>query len=285
MGTLPTPLVEADWLAACLGDPELRILDATVYVKYFPFPRVVSDRRGWKRAHIPGAAFADLKKLCEPGKRAYTFTLPSSGYFAARMAELGVGADSKVVVYDSRQNMWAARVWWMLRYFGFDNAAVLNGGWTAWQQGGHAVCSRACAYPEALPFEPRVRPELAVDKRTVLDAIEDSSTCIVSALGRRQHRGERNEYRRRGHIPGARNVTAWEILERETQRYRPLEELRAKFGSILESDRIITYCGSGIAASSDFLALHLLGHPNVAVYDGGLVEWNSDPSLPLELGD
>jgi thiosulfate/3-mercaptopyruvate sulfurtransferase len=175
-------------------------------------------------------------------------------------------------------------MWWMLRYFGFDNAAVLNGGWTAWLRGGHPVCSRPCSYPAARPFKANVRAEMAVDKHDVLDAIADPDTCIVGALGRRQHRGERNEFLRRGHIPGARNVTAWEILDRETQRYRPVPELAEKFGEILASDRVITYCGSGIAAASDALVLHLLGHPNVAIYNGGLVEWNLN-RLPLELGN
>jgi len=283
--SLPTPLLEAEWLASHLDDPNLRILDATVHVKLFPFPRIKSGRTKWKRGHIPGTAFADLKKLSDPNKRSYTFTLPTAEHFSAAMGEIGIGADSQVVIYDSRQNMWAARLWWMLRYFGFDNAAVLNGGWTAWQRGDHPVCLKPCTYPPAQPFAPQTRQNLVVDKQGVLAAIDDPDACIVSALGRRQHHGERNEYRRRGHIPGARNVTAWEILDRESQRYRSLEELEERFGTILEADRVVTYCGSGIAAASDALALHLLGHPKVAMYDGGLVEWNADRSLPLELGE
>jgi thiosulfate/3-mercaptopyruvate sulfurtransferase len=120
----------------------------------------------------------------------------------------------------------------------------------------------------------------------VLAAIEDPATCIICALGRHQYRGERREYgRRRGHIPGALNVSAWQILDRDTGRYRPIEELRQLFGPILDAERVITYCGSGIAASSVAFALHLLDHPNVAVYDGGFMEWSSDRRLPLELGD
>ncbi|NNE10417.1 MAG: sulfurtransferase, partial [Gemmatimonadetes bacterium] len=93
------------------------------------------------------------------------------------------------------------------------------------------------------------------------------------------------EYGRRGHIPGARNVTAWEILDRETMRFRPVDELRARFGSIPDAPRVITYCGGGVAAASDAFALHLLGHRNVAVYDGGLFEWCADRELPLEVGE
>ncbi len=277
-------LVEADWLAAHLDDPDLRIVDATVQIKIRPFPRITSGKRGWKRAHIPGAAFADLRKLSDPSKRTYTFTMPSADWFAAGMGRLGIGDGVRVVLYDARQNMWAARLWWMLRAFGFKDAAVLNGGWTAWRQGGYPTCSKPCSYPTST-FTPRPRPGLVVGKEEVLAAIDDPKTTIVSALGRRQHRGERNEYRRRGHIPGANNVTAWEILDRETQRYRSPEELRGRFGPIVDAERVITYCGAGIAASSDALALHLLGHRNVAVYDGGLVEWCADRSLPLELGE
>ena len=121
-----------------------------------------------------------------------------------------------------------------------------------------------------------------VGKEEVLASIDDAAICIVSALGRRQHRGERNEYGRRGHIPGASNVTAWEILDRETQRYRPIQELRELFAPMLKARRVITYCGGGVAASSDAFVLHLLGHQDVAVYDGGLIEWCADRSLPLE---
>lgn len=284
-GKEPSPLVQADWLASHLGDPDLRIFDATVHVRTLPLPFIRSGRREWKRSHIPGAAFADLRKLSEPTRPSYTFTLPSAEFFAGEMARLGVGSDSRVVVYDSRQNMWAARLWWMLRYFGFDNAHVLDGGWIAWRNGRHPECSKPCAYPPAEPFSPRPREELTVSKQDILAAIDSSETCIVSALGRRQHRGERNEYRRRGHIPGAKNVTAWEILDRDSQKYRPVPELEERFGPVLDAERIIVYCGSGAAASSDALVLHLLGHPRVAIYEGGLVEWCADRSLPLELGD
>lgn len=200
------------------------------------------------------------------------------------MGRLGIGDGTHVVLYDARENMWAARLWWMLRTFGFDDAVVLNGGWKVWRLEDRPISKKPCVYRPAR-FTPRPRPELIVGKEEVLAATADTTTCIVSALGRRQHRGKRNEYGRRGHIPGARNVTAWEILDRETGRYRPSEELRELFRPMLEAQRVITYCGGGIAASSDAFILHLLGHRNVAVYAGGLIEWCADPDLPLQLGE
>ncbi|QSX30757.1 sulfurtransferase [Shewanella cyperi] len=278
------PLVEPEWLEQHLNDPDLRVVDATVQVKLWPFPRVKSGRREFQRSHIPGAAFADLLEISDPQRPSYTFTMPTADWFADQMGRLGIGDGTRVVLYDGRENMWAARLWWMLRTFGFDNASVLNGGWTAWQLEERPVSSTPCAYPAAT-FTPHLRPELIADKEQVQAAIKDSKTCIVNALGRRQHRGERKEYGARGHIPGAKNVTAWEILDRETMRYRPTEDLRKLFRPMLETERVITYCGGGIASSSDAFILHLLGHQNVAVYDGGLIEWSADRTLPLELGE
>lgn len=275
------PLVEPAWLEEHLGAPDLRVVDATVQVKLWPFPRVRSGKRGFKRGHIPGAAFADLLELSDPNAPSHTFTMPSPERFAECMGLLGIGDGMRVVLYDGRENMWAARLWWMLRAFGFDGAAVLNGGWTAWRLEDRPISTEPCEYPPAT-FTPHARPELIVSKEEVLSAIDNPATCIVSALGRRQHRGERNEYGRRGHIPGARNVTAWEILDRETMRYRPIEELHELFHPVLEAERVITYCGGGVAASSDAFILHLLGHRNVAVYDGGLIEWCADRTMPLE---
>ena len=209
--------------------------------------------------------------------------MPSPQWFAARAGALGIADDSKVVLYDRRENMWAARLWWMLRTFGFDNAAVLDGGWTAWRREDFPVCSAPCGYPPAT-FHAVLRPEMVVDKQAVLDALDDPQVVLVNALGRRQHRGEVNEYGRRGHIPGSDNVTAWEILDRESQCYRPLPELRRKLGAALEAERVITYCGAGAAASSVAHALVRLDHPHVAIYDGGLLEWCADRRLPLETG-
>lgn len=210
-------------------------------------------------------------------------TFPSAEHFAASMGRHGLSNDNDVVIYDRRENMWAARLWWMLRAFGFDNAAVLDGGWRAWVSGGFATCATPCAYPPAT-FEAKPRPGIVVDKRDVLAAVGDPDVCLVNALGRRQHRGEVNEYGRRGHIPGSRNLTAWEVLDRETQCYRPLPELRRKAADVIDAPRVITSCGAGAAACSIAHVLVRLGHDNVSVYDGGLLEWCADHTLPLELG-
>ena len=278
------PLVSVQWLAEHVKDPQLRVFDATVQVRRLLIvPTVRTGEREWRREHIPGSAFANLFDLSDPDKPRRSLTMPSAQWFSERIGALGVSNDSRVVIYDRRENMWAARLWWMLRVFGFDEAAVLDGGWTAWKDAGYPVCAPPCHYPPAT-FQATERPELVVGKREVLDVLDDPDVCLIDALGRRQHRGEVNEYGRRGHIPGSRNVTAWEILDRQTQYYQPLPELRRKVGTALEAKRIITYCGAGVAAASLANVLVRLGHPRVAMYDGGLMEWCADRSLPLETG-
>ncbi len=273
-------LVEPAWLQEHLGDPDLRILDATVQIT--PDFQVTSGRERWSEAHVPGAAFADLLELSSPNAPPVTFTWPDADWFATGMGKLGVGPGTRVVLYDARENMWAARLWWMLRAFGFDDAAVLNGGWTSWKLENRPTCSKPCSYAPTT-FVARPREGLLVTKQEVFAAMKDPKTRIVSALGRKSHRGEINEYGRPGHIPGARNVSAWRIIERATQRYRPVGELREMFAEVLGAERIVTYCGGGIASASDAFALSLLGHPHVALYAGSLLEWCADPDMPLEL--
>jgi thiosulfate/3-mercaptopyruvate sulfurtransferase len=186
------------------------------------------------------------------------------------------------VLYDSRANMWAARVWWMLRAFGFDDAAVLDGGWRAWTTDGRPTSTEPARWPAAT-FTARPRPGLFVGQDTVRAALDSGRTCLVNALDRAQHRGETQPYGRPGHIAGSSNVPAMELVDGATHRYRPRDELRAAFAEVGErGERVITYCGGGIAASSDAFVLHLLGHDDVAVYDNSLSEWAADPNLPME---
>lgn len=278
-------LVSTGWLEEHLDDPNLRVLDCTVFLK----PQadggfaVESGRGHWSHGHIPGAVFADLKQeLSDPHSR-LRFMLPPASQFAAAMSRYGVGEGTRVVLYDAAANMWAARVWWMLRVFGFDNASVLDGGWKKWTAEGRPISTGTPAHAAAT-FVAHPRPGLMATRDDVREAMEhQGSTCIIDALSEDQHEGKINTYGRRGHIPGSVNVPAMRIVDAETNAYLPLEELRAKFDGVgaASADRVITYCGGGIAASSDAFVLTMLGHTNVAVYDASLSEWAADPELPL----
>ncbi|MDZ7727505.1 MAG: sulfurtransferase [Dehalococcoidia bacterium] len=286
MPLMHDPLVDTAWLETHLDDADLRILDCTVFLR----PRqeggfsVESGREHWSQGHIPGAVHADLKhELSDPNTR-LRFMLPSAAQFADAMSRYGVGEGTRVVLYDAASNMWAARVWWMLRVFGFDDAAVLDGGWKKWKAEGRPISTEV---PEPAPanFVPRPREGLMATKDDVLEAMEQRrAACIIDALAEDQHQGRVNTYGRRGHIPGSANIPAMQIVDPETNAYLPIEQLREKFqaAGALDSQRVITYCGGGIAASSDAFVLTMLGHPDVAVYDASLSEWAEDPSLPME---
>ena len=290
----PQYLVETDWLEAHLDDPNLRIFDCTVYLtNYFDESagrklEIVSGRSQWEQGHIPGSGFADLmNELSDPENKRFFAPMPPAGQFAEAMSRYGVGPGTRVVLYDDMVNIWAARIWWMLRYFGFDDAAVLNGGWKKWTSEGRPTSTEPPAYPPA-QFVARPRPSLVATKDEVLAAIGTDATCIVNALDADEYAGRGPvRYGRPGHIPTSTNVSFLSVLDPETNAYLPPERLWELFaaGRALEKERVITYCGGGIAASGDALLLTLLGAENVALYDGSMTEWAADSSLPLVTGD
>jgi thiosulfate/3-mercaptopyruvate sulfurtransferase len=284
----PHYLVETEWLAQHLDDPGVRVLECTVYLHpdpHVPFGfRVESGRGRWAEGHIPGAGFVDLQEELSDRRSKLRFMMPGAAAFAAAMGRHGVGDGVRVVLYDRAVNMWAARVWWMLRAFGFDDAAVLNGGWKKWTHEGREVAKDAGTRP-ARSFTARPRPGLIADKAAVLAAVGDRAVCLLNALTAEQHHGTGGyDYGRRGRIEGSENVPARDLVDPLTHAYLPSEVLREKFAAAgaLHAGRVITYCGGGIAASSDALVLALLGKDDVAVYDASLMEWAADPALPME---
>jgi thiosulfate/3-mercaptopyruvate sulfurtransferase len=284
--TRPQYLVETDWLAQHLEDPGVRVLECTVYLHPLPERgfRAESGRAKWSEGHIPGAGFADLIDDLSDRTSSLLYMMPPAPQFAEAMGRYGVGGGVRVVLYDRVVNMWAARVWWMLRAFGFENAAVLNGGWKKWTVEGRAVSTDDGARPPRT-FVAKPRPDLIADKEAVLAGLGDRATCLVNALTEEQHRGTGGvAYGRPGRIAGSTNVVGRDLVDPKTHAYLPAETLREKFkaAGALDAGRVITYCGGGIAASSDAFVLTLLGKDDVAVYDASLSEWAADPSLPME---
>ena len=284
----PQYLVETDWLAQHLDDPNVRVLECTVYLHPKPEGgfRAESGRAKWAEGHIPGAGFADLTEELSDRTSPLLYMMPPPEQFAEAMGRYGVGDGVRVVLYDRAVNMWAARVWWMLRAFGYENAAVLNGGWKKWTTEGRAIATDSGARP-AREFRANPRPDLIADKKAVLAGVGDRATCLINALTEEQHRGTGGvAYGRAGRITGSGNVAARDLVDPKTHAYLSADELRAKFEAVgaLGAGRVITYCGGGIAASSDAFVLTLLGKDDVAVYDASLSEWARDPSLPMETG-
>ena len=280
-GAAMDSLVTAAWLSQNLDDPNLIVLDCTVLIERDEDGglRSVSGRASYENGHIPTAGFADLMGDLSDGDSPLQFAVPSPERFVAVMSELGISDDSRVVLYDSYNSAWAARVWWMLRWIGFDHAALLDGGLDAWTAAGLPLSTEPASRPDG-QLSLDLRPELIADRGEVLNSIEDESVQLIDALPEAHYQGEMSLYGRPGHIPGASNVPALSLVD-DTGRYRSNDELATLFDSDRDS-RAITYCGGGIAASSNAFIMTRLGYTDVAVYTASLQEWAADPANPLE---
>lgn len=280
-------LVSTGWLTDHLGEPDLRVFDVTVHLRPStsgPYA-IESGRKDYESGHIPGAAFLDLAGDLSDAASPLAFTMLPVERFAQALGEAGIGRNSRVVAYSATSPMWATRLWWMLRACGFDNAAVLDGGLAKWRAEGRTLETGELRYPRAaLSLTPR--PGAWADRAAVLAAIGDGAVCTINALSPGVHSGESGtNYGRRGHIKGSRNVPHAALLNGDGT-FRSDEDLRALFEDVgaLSRKRVICYCGGGISATMDALALTRLGHPGVSVYDGSMSEWSRDPDLPMETG-
>jgi thiosulfate/3-mercaptopyruvate sulfurtransferase len=284
----PEFLIETDALERALGDPALRVFDCTTNL--IPDPKTtyqaVPARTDFEKGHIPGAQFIDLQADLSDNEHRFRFMLPSAEGFAAAMSRLGVGEGTRAVLYSTANPWWATRVWWLLRVFGFDDAAVLDGGWQKWSREGRRVETGAARARPPSRFIVREQRPLMVGKEEVLQAIGDGAVCTLNALLPEQHAGTGgNIYGRPGRIKGSVNLPAAHLLDPATNEFLPAAELRRRFEAVdAFGKQAITYCGGGIAASADAFALVLLGHPDVKLYDASLSEWAIDPTLPMETG-
>jgi len=274
-------LVSVEWLSQHINDPDLVVLDCSVLIEQDPDVgyRSVSGKASYEEGHIPTAGFADLMGDLSDADSPLQFAVPAPDQFVAAMSALGVGDDTRVVLYDSYNSAWAARVWWMLRWIGFDNAALLDGGLNAWTAAGHSLSTDAANRP-AGTLTLALRPELIADRDEVFASIDNDEVDIIDALPEASYRGEMSMYDRPGHITSATNVPVFSLVA-DDGRYRSTNELRTFFDSDRDT-RTINYCGGGIAASSNAFIMTRLGYTDVAVYTASLQEWAADPANPME---
>lgn len=275
-------LVSAQWLKEHLGNPDLVVLDATVIVESDAAGnfRSVNGRANYEAGHIPTAGFADLLGELSNGESPFQFGMPSPEEFAAAMGALGVGDDSRVVIYDDMGSSWAARVWWMLRWIGFDRAALLDGGLDAWTAAGGELSTES-VLRTSRDLTVNLRPELIADQEEVRASIGNDAVNLVDALPEIHYRGEWTMYAQPGHIPDAINVPVTSLFG-ETGHFRPDEKLSGLFVGD-RGARTITYCGGGIAAAADAFVLTRLGFADVAIYAASLEEWTANPDNPMEI--
>lgn len=279
----PTPIVATEWLARHLGEPGLVVVDASWYLAAMNR----SGKAEFASGHIPGAVYWDLDELSDRSAP-LPHMLPPPDELGRSIGILGIGNDSRVVVYDgSGNNLSAPRVWWMLRVAGHRDVSVLDGGLRKWKSEDRALVSGHPPW-EPRDFEVRWQPELVRSLDQTLAASSTRSHVLVDARSRGRFAATEPEPRpglRGGHIPGARNVPYGDLV-RSDGTIRPVAELRARFidaGVDLTRPMVLS-CGSGVTACAIGLGLEVLGKGGWAVYDGSWSEWGRPEGPPLETG-
>jgi thiosulfate/3-mercaptopyruvate sulfurtransferase len=278
----PETLVSTEWLAQRLGAPDIRIVDAS-----FKMPGVTpTAHEDYAAGHIPGAAFFDINEIADTTSP-LPHMLPSPEKFASRVRKLGLGDGNRIVLYGSSLNG-PARVWWTFRAFGHQDVAILDGGFNKWRAEGRPVDDLPPP-PRDRHFTARFNSLLVRDKGQMLANLERPQTQVVDARARGRFEGTAAEPRpglRSGHIPGSLNLDHLELVDPATGTVKPAEEIAAAFTRAgVDLDRpVTTTCGSGVTASVLALGLHLIGHRDVAVYDGSWSEWGLPGDTPVETG-
>ncbi len=278
-----TTLISTETLASHLADSSWLIADCRYNLK----------NEDWGRAqylsgHIPGAVFVDLAHDLA-GARTGTngrHPLPSPGTMATTFGHLGIRAGTQVVAYDQDAGPYASRLWWMLRYVGHDAVAVLDGGWAKWLREGRPARSGEEQRPAAT-FAPRLRADMRVTVDEAATRIGNPGVLFVDARSPERFEGQPDPLDSvSGHIPGARNRFYKNNLA-EDGTMRPPDALRVDFMRVLgdrSADQAVMYCGSGITACQNLLAMEYAGLRGTKLFAGSWSEWESDPKLPVETG-
>ncbi|MFY1920975.1 sulfurtransferase [Achromobacter xylosoxidans] len=279
-------LISAADLATHLGAADVRVFDVR-----HDLTNHAAGREAYAAGHIPGARYLDHEtELAAPRTgRNGRHPLPDRGQFGALMAAHGVTPETLVVAYDASGGMYAAHLWWMLRWLGHDRVAVLDGGWQAWQAAGLPTSTEAAAPVQAsAPVTPAALLVGSVDAQAVLDNIARPGFTVIDARAANRYRGEVEPMDPvAGHIPGALNRPNGQNLQADG-RFKDAAQLRQEFTALLDGRdpaAIVHQCGSGITACHNLLSMEIAGLAGSRLYPGSWSEWCSDPSRPVAKGE
>jgi thiosulfate/3-mercaptopyruvate sulfurtransferase len=272
-----TTLISAAELIPRLGDPRWVIVDCR-----FDLANPDSGEQQYVEGHIPGARYAHLDRDLSGEKTGTNgrHPLPSAEQMTARFSALGIGPATQVVAYDADSGMYAARLWWMLRFMGHDAVAVLDGGFAQWLAAGGDVQPGRVTPTPAL-FDPAPRP----DWRLSADQVSEADGLLVDARSPERFRGVNETLDKvGGHIPGACNHFFQQNLTAD-KRFKAPDELRAQWNEVLQGREprdVVMYCGSGVTACHNLLSLEIAGLSGARIYPGSWSEWSADSGRPVE---
>lgn len=264
----PEQLVDTDWVAAHAADAHVRIVDMR--------------QNGYAEGHVPGAVY--LSPVAIRDAKAPPRFLPTPAAFAEMMGRLGIDNNTRVIVYDERGGIYAARLWWILSYFGHTNVALMNGGWTKWTAEKRPVSTDA-AQPAAVSFTAKPRPGLVATADDVVRAINRQGFKIIDARTTAEIEGRDLRGIKRGGFIESSVPVYWEdLLDPQTKTFKSADELKKIFDErgVLPAEQVIAYCQVGMRASVDLFALHLLGYTRLRNYYGAWEEWGNSDSLPIQ---
>ena len=263
----PEQLVETDWVAAHAADANVRIVDMR--------------QNGYVEGHVPGAVYIAPVAIRD-AKAPPTF-LPTPAAFEEMMAKLGISDATRVVVYDERGGIYAARLWWILNYYGHSNVALMNGGWIKWSAE-QRPASTAAASTGVAKFTARPQTQWVATASDVAAAIGKPGVTIVDARTQAEIDGkDLRNIKRGGFVPSSVPVYWEDLLDAQKKTFKPADELKKIYEDrgIVPSNEVIAYCQVGMRASVDLFALHLIGYDKLRNYYGAWEEWGNRDDLPL----
>jgi len=284
----PEAIVECNWLSDQLSNGKIRVYDCTTYLHYTddhplkPYD-VESGLSNYEKGHIPTAALLDLQNDLSDNKSPFRFTLPQFDTLAEAFKNIGIGEPYRIILYSSNGMQWATRVWSMLYTLGYENVSILNGGFMEWQRLGLPTETKTNEF-EREEFQVKIRPDIFIENERVFEAIEDPTVLLLNALTADLHSGDNSRYGRPGRIPSSLNIPFNELIEADTGKFKPPEEVMQIFADkgITSDLNIINYCGGGIAATLNAFVLRQVGFKKLQIYDNSMSEWAMDKNFPIE---
>lgn len=273
-------IVSMRWLLARMYEPDIVIVDCR-----FLLGQPNAGKEAYDAAHIPGAVYLDLEQDLSAPVSAHggRHPLPGPAELAARLTKAGIGSNARIVAYDDQGGMNAARLWWLLRYLGHEQAYVMDEGFTAWQNAKFPVTADV---PVRIPstFEANVQPHMLASVEDAQHASANGSAVLIDSRDARRYAGlEEPIDAKAGHVPGAVNYFWKDVLGPEG-RWLSVEQLQERFGKLDKDEPIIVYCGSGVSACPNVIALEEAGYTNVKLYAGSWSDWISYEENPVATG-